>query len=314
MAAASLRTLKPSANCGVSTTGGIVGRKAKHHYIPKCYLKGFTDGGENLSKFWAVPKNKDEPFPTTPNNSCAQRDYYTVEHDNSLIVEDFYAEKIEPNISKAINYIREYSCLPPKDEMKHLILLLATLYLRVPAFRESLEMPLGRTKEIVNSISCDVKISNKSEFEFTQTDLIKSELRLIDKVQECLSNKYYQLYVTDNSDINIITSDNPFIINLTKGGNGFHYGLNTPNIEICVPITKNAFLIGRNEEMSEGTYIASKELVGLMNIKVISSASMFFYSKDTEVLLIDDDLSVFKHNINTNKSRHPDAAKAASDV
>jgi hypothetical protein len=291
-----------------------VGRKAKHHYIPKCYLKGFTDGGENLSQFWAVPKNNDKPFPTTPNDSCAQRDYYTVEHENSLIVEDFYAEKIEPNIIDAINYINEHSCLPPKDEMKHLILLSATLYLRVPAFRESLEMPMRRTKEIVDSISRDIKISNKDEFEFTQTDLIRSELRLIDKVQECLSNKYYQLYIIEDSDINTITSDNPFILSHPKGGNGFYFGLNTPNVEICVPITKNAILIGRNEKINEGTYIARKEFVGLMNTKVILSANRFFYSKDTEILLIDDDLSVYKHNISTNKSKHSDAAKAAPGV
>ena len=40
-----------------------MGRKAKHHFIPKCYLKGFTDGGENSSPFWAVPINNDDPFP-----------------------------------------------------------------------------------------------------------------------------------------------------------------------------------------------------------------------------------------------------------
>jgi hypothetical protein len=279
-----------------------MGRKAKHHYIPKCYLKGFTNGGENSSQFWAVPKNNATPFPTSPNDSCAERDYYSVEHTNSLIVEDFYAEQIEPKIIKAINYIGLYSCLPPKEEMKHLIMLLATLYLRVPSHRKSLEMPMKRTKEIVDSMSQEIHISNKDEFDYSKTDLIKSELRLIDTVQECLSNKYYQLHIIEDANVNLVTSDNPFILSHPKGGNGFYFGLNTSNIEICVPITNKVILIARNEEMNEGAFVASKELIGLTNTKLILSANRFFYSKTEEILLVDDDFSVYKHNISTNKA------------
>jgi len=279
-----------------------MGRKAKHHYIPKCYLKGFTNGGENSSQFWAVPKNNDAPFPTTPNDSCAERDYYSVAHENSLIVEEFYAEQIEPKIVKAIRHIQSNSNLPPKEEMKHLILLLATLYLRVPSFRERLEMPMRREKEIVNSMSQEVSVSNKSEFEYSKTDLIKSELKLLDTVQEYLSNKHYQLHVIEDDHLNVITSDNPFILSHPKGKKGFYFGLNTPNIEICVPINSKAILIARNEKIKETAFIASKELIGLTNTKLILSTSRFFYSKTEEMLLVDGDISVYKHNISTNKS------------
>ena len=288
-----------------------MGRKAKHHYIPKCYLKGFANGGENSSPFWAVPINNDNPFPTSPNDACAQRDYYTVDHENSLIVEDFYAEQIEPKISKAISYINEHSCLPPNAEMKHLILLLATLYLRVPSHRETLEMPMRRTKEIVDSMNQDINVSNKSEFDYSKTDLIMTELRLIDTVQKCLSNKFYQLHVVEDESLDVITSDNPFIMSHPKGGKGFYFGLNTSNIEICVPITSKAILIARNEEMKEGAFTATKEFIGLTNAKLVISANRFFYSKTEEILLVDDDISVYKHNISTNKSKHSDSVNAA---
>ncbi len=189
-----------------------MGRKAKHHFIPKCYLKGFTDGGENSSPFWAVPINNEDPFSTNPNDACAQRDYYTVDNKNSLIVEDFYAEQIEPKIIKAIEHIKISSSLPPPEEMRHLILLLATLYLRVPSHRDVLEMPMKRTKEIVESMSQDINVSNKEEFNYDKTDLIKTELELIDAVQECLSNKYYQLHVIEDDNLNVITSDKPFVL------------------------------------------------------------------------------------------------------
>lgn len=278
-----------------------MGRKAKHHYIPKCYLKGFTNGGENTSQYWAVPTNNNEPFTTNPNDSCSKRDYYTVDLDNALVVEDFYAETIEPKISKAIRHIAAHLSLPPKEEMRHLILLLATLYLRIPSFRESLEMPMRRTKEIAESMS--IRVSNMEEFEYTKTDIIKSELRLIDSIQESLSKKYYQLHVIDDESANFITSDRPFLLSHPKGGNGFYFGLNTPDIEICVPITSKAVLIARNEEMNEGTFLAASELVGLTNKKITLTADKFFFTKNNEFLLVDNEFSVFKHKISTNKQQ-----------
>ena len=280
-----------------------MGRKAKHHYIPKCYLKGFTYGGENSSKFLAIPKNNDAIFPTTPNDACAKRDYYTVDHSNSLIIENFYAEHIEPKIAKVLGYISQHSKLPEKEEMRNLILLLSTLYLRVPAFRENLEMPMRRTKEIVEDMSKYVRVSNKEEFNYNQTDLIQSELRLIDTVQESLANKYYQLYVINDDDINVVTSDNPFILCHPNVGNNFHFGLGAKNIEICVPLTKKAILICKNEPINEGTFIASKVLVALANTKIIFSANRFFYSPSDEFVLLDDDLNVYSHNAQTKTNK-----------
>lgn len=281
-----------------------MGRKSKHHYIPKCYLKGFTKGGEDSSVFWCVPVNNDAPFQTSPNNACAKRDYYTVRHSNSLIVEDWYAEEIEPKIKKALSHIKEHSSLPPKEEMRYLILLLATLYIRVPSFRNSLEEPMKRTKEIVDSISQDVKIRNRHGFDYDQTDLIMRELKLIDTVQKCLSNKYFQLHVVEDVKSKVITSDRPFILSHPNGGKGFYFGLNTPKVQICVPISKNAIVIARNEEIAEGVFTASEQLIGLANTQLIISGDRFFYSCDDELLLVDDDLSVYKHKIRTNKALH----------
>jgi len=278
-----------------------MGRKSRHHYIPKCYLKGFTEGGENNSKFWCVPINNDSPFQTSPNDSCVIRDYYTVQHLNSLIVENWYAEIIEPQVSKAIEQIKKNSCLPIQEEMQYLILLLATLYLRVPSFRESMEIPMRRTKEIIDSMSQDVRISNKDEFSYNQTDLIKSELKLINKIKKCLSNKYYQLFIIENAEDQVITSDRPFILSHLKGGQNFHFGLNTPNIEICVPITKNVIIIARNENLNEGTFVARKEMIGLINTKLCLSADRFLYSSNTNILLVDDDIRTYKLNIINNK-------------
>ncbi|EPA8651279.1 DUF4238 domain-containing protein [Photobacterium damselae] len=276
-------------------------RKAKHHYIPKCYLKGFTNGGENNSPFWSVPISNTKPFITSPNDSCAQRDYYSVEHSNPLIVEDFYAEKIEPKIGKAINHINTHSCLPIAEDMEGIILLLATLYLRVPSYRESLEAPLRVERDIVESMRQDLNILNYEDFNYSKNDLIKMELSLIDTVCKSLSEKYYQLYIIEDENLNLITSDRPFILSHPSIGKGFYFGLNTPNIEICVPITSKALLLCRNERIKEGTFKAMDKLIGLANRKIILASNRFFYSKTDDLILVDEEFTVYKHNINNQK-------------
>jgi hypothetical protein len=287
-----------------------MGRQAHHHFIPSSYLKGFTQDGEDSSPFWGVPINNNEAFPTKPTDACSMRDYYTIEHDNSLIVEHWYANKIEPKINIALQHIKEHSKLPLLSDMPNLILLLATLYVRTPSHRETVEAPLKRTKKIVDSMCEDIKVSNRHEFEYTKTDLINSELKLIDTVIKCLNNKYYKLYIINDSEHDVITSDNPFILSHPNGGKEFHFGLNTPNIEICVPITRQAILVASNEPFEEGVFSASDELVGLTNTKLILSAKRFFYSSKPEIVLVDDDINVYKHTICSNNAFKRDAVKA----
>ncbi len=277
-----------------------MGRQAHHHFIPSSYLKGFTLGGEDTSKFWGIPVNNDSPFPTKPKDACSKRDYYTTEHENPLFVEHWYANEIEPKINVALRHIIEFSELPKKNEFDNLALLLATLYLRCPSFRSQIEGPLNHVKKVAESMAEDIKITNLHEFEYTQTDLIKHELKLIDKVVKNLSGKYYQLYVTDSLDCEVITSDNPFILYHPNRRKDFYCGLNTSNIEIWVPITRKAILVAKNEKIKEGVFLADERLIGLTNTRLIKSASRFFFSPTPEITLVDDDLNVYKYKISSN--------------
>lgn len=274
-----------------------MGRQAHHHFIPSSYLKGFTIEGEDSSPFWGVPINNDEPFQTKPTDACSKRDYYTIEHKNSLLVEHWYANKIEPKINIALQHIKEHSQLPLPYNMSNLILLLATLYVRTPSHRETIEVPMNHAQKVVDSMCEEIKVSNRKKFEYSKTDLIRSELKLIDTVMKCLNNKYFKLYIVKNSDLDVITSDNPFLLSHPNGGKNFDFGLNTSNIEICVPITRQAILIASNEPFEEGVFSASEKIVGITNTKLILSAKRFFYSSKPEIALVDDNFNVYKHSI-----------------
>lgn len=174
-----------------------MGRKAKHHYIPKCYLKGFTEGGKDSSPFWCVPVNNSAPFKTNPNDSCAERDYYTLSHSEPLVVENWYANEVEPIISKVITHTINNSFLPSRDDREGLILFLATLYLRIPLFRKSLEIPRKCIKNLVDEVSKAVTVSNISDFDYDQKDVIFSEIKLIKTVKNCLRNNFFSCLLSE---------------------------------------------------------------------------------------------------------------------
>ena len=276
-------------------------RQAHHHFIPSSYLKGFTEKGKDTSKFWGIPTNNDEAFLTNPKDACSKRDYYSIDSDDSLVIEKWYATEIEPKINIALKYINENKNLPSNDKMQYLFLLIATLYLRTPSYRETIEAPLKRTKEIVDDISSNINISNATEFNYTKIDIIRSEIKLIKTVIECLSNKYYRLHIIENSCFDVITSDNPFVLSHPNGGKNFYFGLNTSNIEICVPINKKCILIAQNEPFNEGVYSTDDKFIGLINTKLILNSDRFFYSSKSEIALVDDDINVHKHSISSNK-------------
>lgn len=274
-----------------------MGRKAKHHFIPRSYLKRFTEKGSEKSQFWCVPNDNSKPYKTTPKDACAKRDYYTIEHSNPLLIEDWYANEIEPLTSKALDYIETERRLMPEKDIEPLLIFIATLYLRVPSFRSMVETSLMRQKEIVESISSDVTIANKDDFNFTKNNLVQAELSLLERVVNSLSKMHFKLWITNNSEFDIVTSDRPFVLTHPNGGNGFHFGLGTPNVELCIPINRKTVLIGKNEKQIDTAYPDDPRFIALVNHKVISSSEHYFYSSKQEIALLDDNLNVYKHKI-----------------
>jgi len=274
-----------------------MGRQAGHHFIPRTYLKGFTEGGKDASQFWCIPINNDNPFITSPKDACHKRDHYTVEHEDPLIIEKFYANEIELKIGIALKYIKERKTLPTGNDMQNVYLLLATLFLRAQKFRSGLDDMAKRMNEVMDSIEDETKISNRSDYDFTKTDWIKTEVRFINKLTECLANKYYRLYIINHSGFDVLTSDQPFILSHPRASNNFHFGLDTPQVEICVPINRKAILFGWNEPCKEGTLPANDTMVGLTNSKLAINSTRFLYSSKPKILLVDDDFNLIKHNI-----------------
>ncbi len=75
-----------------------------HHYVPQCWLAGFTDSGRKDGRLWVTDLHRRKQWPTSPPNAGHRRDFYRVsspEHD-PVIVEKLYS-KIEYGVAPAEN-------------------------------------------------------------------------------------------------------------------------------------------------------------------------------------------------------------------
>lgn len=105
----------------------------KHHYLPRYYLKGFTNAG---GSFFVYDKNADKIFETNPDASFFQNNLNTVEFPNgetSNFLETMYTE-IENQSWNSLDNIRNstYTASTPLFDRMNLFLFLLFLHWRLP--------------------------------------------------------------------------------------------------------------------------------------------------------------------------------------
>lgn len=106
----------------------------RHHYLPRYYLKGFTNGD---NKFFVYDKEKDRIFVSSPDTAFFENNLNTVKlpsGHSSDFLEDMYTE-IENQSWGPLDRVRESTCKTPialLDKM-HLFVFLSFLYWRLPS-------------------------------------------------------------------------------------------------------------------------------------------------------------------------------------
>lgn len=106
----------------------------RHHYLPRYYLKGFTNSD---NRFFVYDKEKERIFVRNPDTAFFENNLNTVtfpEGHSSDFLEDMYTE-IENQSWGPLDRVRESTCKTPialLDKM-HLFLFLSFLYWRLPS-------------------------------------------------------------------------------------------------------------------------------------------------------------------------------------
>lgn len=279
----------------------------RHHFVPAFYLAGFTDGEDRKSPFWCAGKDGKKTFQTNPNNACVENDYYTLtESPDSMAAENEYA-KLEAGIANSLRHIKENNWTPRPIDEEFLHIFAATLYLRVPEFRNSMAAPIKRVQEVVidmqsritlenarngGNVSKEevlnaVRISNRSADAcappVSRDLLIELELRMLHDTAKLLALRRWYLFVVPECEkYEFITSDNPFVL-IPVETEAKMIGLLSRGTEVIIPLHKRATLIGDFKDGPNCTYHAPEEMIDEMNEHVYRECNRWIYSsrKDT---------------------------------
>lgn len=167
----------------------------RHHFVPAFYLAGFTDGEDRDSPFWCAGKDG-KIFPTNPNNACMENNYYTLtESSDPTAVENMYSG-LEGDIANSLRYIKENNWTPRPIDEAFLHIFAATLYLRVPEFRNSMATPIKRVQDIMLDMWSRITLANArnggnvSEDDFLNATRVHSAL-LMREHGEAFGNDHY---------------------------------------------------------------------------------------------------------------------------
>jgi hypothetical protein len=111
-----------------------------HHFVPRCWLAGFTDSGEKDGRLWVTDLKRRKQWPTKPLNAGHRRDFYRISRGASgdpVVFEKVFSQ-IENSIAPLFKALDGQPRGPYQHEWESLFVFMAVQWVRVPAFRPTL--------------------------------------------------------------------------------------------------------------------------------------------------------------------------------
>jgi hypothetical protein len=109
----------------------------RHHYVPRCWLAGFTDTGNQDGKLFVTDFKRRNQWGAVPGTAGFIRDFYRLEDERAsdpVMVEKALSQ-IEDAIAPILRDIDREVRPPTVEEMEPLVYFMAIQWSRVPAFR-----------------------------------------------------------------------------------------------------------------------------------------------------------------------------------
>lgn len=243
-------------------------KKARHHYIPQCYLRYFSSNGKSV---FVYNKNRGI-YPQSISKVACEKEFYTLSESviNSLkeeeissdsLEKEFFANSIENQFGTILNKIR-ISLDFWKSDNKHAIVLeqsdkelfaacIAIQYLRMPNIRDKywgMETDGNKARlEIIKSFFVnshpdykdfinDIEFSIDEGFKSFKHFQIFGNQEFIDSIQDRILDKYWLFFVSE--DGGFYTSDNPILLKPHLSNQHPYYeGFGQKGVEVIFPIS-----------------------------------------------------------------------------
>jgi hypothetical protein len=109
----------------------------RHHYVPRCWLAGFTDTGEQDGKLFVTDLKRRNQWGATPGTAGFIRDFYRLEDErisDPVMVEKAFSA-VEGDAAPILRAIDREMRSPLVEEVERLLYFMAIQWSRTPAFR-----------------------------------------------------------------------------------------------------------------------------------------------------------------------------------
>lgn len=285
-----------------------------HHWVPQCYLKGFTKGRSKKSTLHVTDFETGRQFTSAPRNVAAGRDFNRVDIDG--LPPDYVESGIavfEGKLDKALERIcREREFTDPED-LNLVLNLIALLAVRNPGMRENVRHGHEQVMKRVMDLTLATKERYESSFvkaaragalkaedllpyermreffdrdEYTisvsTTHHVGQELKLVDAILPLLGQRKWLLARALPGTGGFITSDHPVILQwadrpMTGGFGGPGFALR--GTEVLFSVSHDLAMIGTFEG-PDGFVDADEPQVALINGVIIGNWQRQVYARD----------------------------------
>ena len=111
-------------------------RPRKHHFVPKCWLAGFTETLEPDGTLWVTDFVRQKQWSSSPGKTARITDFYRLsDQSRDPVYVENALSKIEAEAAPILQVLARNPRSPNPDELEMLLQFMAVQWVRVPSFR-----------------------------------------------------------------------------------------------------------------------------------------------------------------------------------
>ncbi len=286
----------------------------RHHFLPVCYLKGFTQENTEDGRLHGFNLQSGEQFASTPKNVGHKRDLYKLnvsEGDDAFFIERVISEKLEGPFARLLESMASRRALPSTPhEWNILLYFIAFQAVRVPAALDAAKMLSSQfAKEPLREIS-----QNPGKFEqikkkasgagdplegtiedlrkaiprfdsgdlaltLSQNHLLDLMVKKMDDLLHMIARRPWRLLIADDNAPDLICSDHP-VMTTSPQSNPPRGRFETwqRGAHLTFPLTRRMWLISNLGFDTEGVCVCPPRTVVSLNHRTALHADRFLYS------------------------------------
>lgn len=293
-----------------------LGKKKRHHYVPRFYLEGFVDP-RNQPFIWVYEKGNSGIRKQKAENIAFEKHYYSFEtaigEKDTETFENALAD-LETRIAPILQKIKDGQTLTDKEKGLFSYFIAYSMT-RVPNYRKNIEGIAGKfIKSVMKTLASDpegfeykvrkyervtgkkIKTPIEDFIKFILSDQIdvnvhpQFSLGMIGIARE-LAPVFYRMnwaFLKATDEYKFVTSDNPlYYFDPTYRPRAFNsIGLMNDNVEVYFPLSKELMLLGTWKNFRGYFQLKNKDVKDINRRTVIFALRFVFYSQKSQGISI----------------------------